>query len=78
MDHYFDILPKEIVDKIMLYNSHPVSDLLKYRITKYSSYITRFESYTNDDKPMTFIKYTLIRMKINKAYKRFRFIEELN
>ena len=73
MENYFDMLPKEIVDKIMLYNSHPVSDLLKYRITKYDSYITKFESYTGDDQPMTFMKYTLIHMKINKAYKRFRF-----
>ncbi len=73
MDNYFDMLPKEIINKIMLYNSHPVSDIMKYKIIKYNSYITRWESYTNDDKPMTFMKYTLIRMKINKAYRKYKF-----
>ena len=73
MDNYFDMLPKEIINKIMLYNSHPVSDLLKYKIIKYNSYITKLESYTGDDKPMTFMRYTLIRMKINKAYRKYKF-----
>ena len=73
MDNYFDMLPKEIINKIMLYNSHPVSDIMKYKIIKYNSYITRWESYTNDDKPMTFSRYILVRTQINKAYKRYKF-----
>jgi hypothetical protein len=73
MDNYFDMLPKEIINKIMLYNSHPVSDIMKYKMIKYNSYITRWESYTNDDKPMTFSRYTLVRMQLNKTYKRYRF-----
>ena len=73
MDNYFDMLPKEIINKIMLYNSHPVSDIMKNKIIKYNSYSTRFESYQGDDKPMTFTKYTLIRMKIDKAYRKYKF-----
>jgi hypothetical protein len=73
MDNYFDMLPKEIINKIMLYNSHPVSDIMKYKMIKYNSYITRWESYTNDDKPMTFSRYTLVRMQLNKTYKRYKF-----
>jgi len=53
MENYLDMLSEEIINKIMLYNSHPVSDIMKNKIIKYNSYTTRFESYTNDDKPMT-------------------------
>ncbi len=67
------MLPEEIINKIMLYNNHPVSDLLKYKIIKYNSYITKFESYTGDDQLMTFMKYTLIRMQINKAFRKYKF-----
>ena len=73
MENYLDMLSEEIINKIMLYNSHPVSDIMRNKIIKYNSYITRWESYTNDDKPMTFMKYTLIRMKINKAYRKYKF-----
>lgn len=74
MENYLDMLPEETLNKIMLYISHHVSDILKGKINQYSTYITRFESYEDDDaKPMSFTKYTLLCMKINKSYKRYRF-----
>ena len=73
MENYLDMLSEEIINKIMLYNSHPVSDLLKCKIIKYNSYITSFERYTNDNKPMSFSRYTLVRMQIDKAYRKYRF-----
>ena len=73
MENYLDMLSEEIINKIMLYNSHHISDLLKCKIIKYNSYITSFESYKGDDKPMTFSRYTLVRMKIDKAYRKYKF-----
>ena len=29
MEKYLEILPKEIINKIMIYHSHPVADLFK-------------------------------------------------
>ena len=39
METYLEILPENIVNKIMLYNSHPVADLLNHEIKINNEYI---------------------------------------
>jgi len=35
MEKYLEFLPEDIVNKIMLYNSHPVADLVREEIDKF-------------------------------------------
>ncbi len=41
MEKYLEMLPEDIVNKIILYNSHPVADLFKKSKT-YQSFYTNF------------------------------------
>ena len=71
MENYFDMLPKEIVDKIMWYISHPVSDIMKNNIIQYNAYVTNFDFDRSllYSVPVSFYYYTLHCIKIDKEYK---------
>ena len=50
MKNYLDKLPQEVFNKIMLYNSHPVSDLFKKEL--------ELDDYEDDPRFGTFFTYT--------------------
>ena len=58
MEKYLEFLPEEIFNKIMLYNSHPVSDLVNLKIDKHNQYLARGNPATS--KKMSFVKHALM------------------
>ena len=50
MEKYLEILPKEIVNKIVLYDSHPISDLFK----ESEPYQSFYKDYPNGEVSYTY------------------------
>jgi len=57
MEMYLNFLPKDIVNKIRLYNSHPVADLVKQEIETF---------FTDDDDVNDFSGFYFEQYRFNK------------